>query len=121
MIGLLKNLRQWSASNRVQPTGTRFERSELGCVASILLPPVPERRSRQPPLLSRRDAQKLGLGGTDRPTRSHSAGRPHRPTTTEASILFSGQIVVPLAAILSEISGNFLTCFPPTLMCRVAR
>jgi hypothetical protein len=62
MTGSLKNLRHWSASKRVQPTGTTFERSELGCVASIFLPPVPERRSRQPPLLSRRNAPQLGLG-----------------------------------------------------------
>src|SRR5215813_9346862 len=79
MIGLLEDLKQWSASKPVQPTGTTFERSKLGCVASIFLPPVPERSSRQPPLLSRRDAQELGLGGPDRPTRYHSAGRPHRP------------------------------------------
>src|SRR5262249_7056101 len=64
MIGLLKDLKQWSASKPVQPTVTTFERSELGCVASIFLPPVPERRSRQPPLLSSRDAQELGLGGS---------------------------------------------------------
>src|SRR6516164_4272628 len=100
MIGRLKNLRQWSASKRVQPTGTTFER---GCVASIFLPPVPERRSPQPPLLSSRDAQELGLGGPDRPPRQHSAGRPHRPSTTKVSILFSGQIVVPLAAVLGRI------------------
>src|SRR6516165_8743572 len=70
MAGLLKDLRQWSASKRVQPTGTTLDgqRSELGCVA--FLSPVPERRSKQPPLLSSRDAPELGLGGPD------GAGRP---------------------------------------------
>jgi len=100
MTGSLKNLRHWSASKRVQPTGTTFERSELGCVASIFLPPVPERRSRQPPLLSRRDAQKPRPRGP-RFVQGDNASRPQQLALQKASIKF--------AAVLSEISGSFLT------------
>src|SRR5262249_3395618 len=109
MIGLLEDLKQWSASKPVQPTGTTFECSELGCVASIFLPPVPERRSRQPPLLPSRDAQELGLGGPDCSNEIAQCRSSPRSSTTKASILLSGQIVVPLVAVLSKISGSFLS------------
>jgi hypothetical protein len=79
--------------------------------------PVLEQRSRQPLLLSRRNAQELGLGGPDRPTRHHSAGRPHQPSTKKVLSLFSDQIIVPLVAILCEISGGFWIVPPLPELC----
>jgi len=90
---------------KTRPANGKFDgrRSELGCVASIFLPPVPEWRSRQPPLLSRRGVPELGLAG---PIRRDT---PVPPALQKPPILFSGQIVVPLATFLCEVSASFLS------------
>jgi hypothetical protein len=78
-------------------------------VGSIFFRPlVPERRSRQPPPLSKRDAQELGLGGRRSSNEIHSAGRPHRPSTKKILSFFRDT----LAAILCEISGDFVQMRP---------